>query len=1220
MKKTIITAFVATAAFCCTPIMSAADMPVVYDPDAHMLIAVSDNGVYALSSTAGDDEATNPGVLVNISNHTTQVISPRQVAVVNDVADNGLVVGSHNGQPGCWDPATDTWRTFDVPSPWGGGCFLSVTPDARYAVGYYSTPMSDYDVTPMYVDLTTGESKPLTNLPPVDMTGIDQKQNLFYGISPDGRYALGQMSQSYVMPVALFSYVYDTQENTWRPIGFDYNASTRRFTPLNPNLLFIDTQAFSPDGAWVSGSAYMVFGGGQSEGGSEGSYPYRYNVASGEFEVYTASGDENVAGNRITNDGVMLCSSPAGNPYPTAQVRCGNYFVSLDQIFEQVYGTSVGRLVKNGVSGAFQSISADGLTAVMATYANSYILTMPEPFVEAAAKVDLLAIYTPSIPVRSALSSMGELTLTFDRKIEVRNRPQDIKLLDKDGNVVRNALTFAISNANPNRVVLTFRTTTLTPGDEYTVVIPEGMIWLADDPAVKSKEITLKYVGRADTPVKPLRITPSDGSAVARFNAYPDYITVTFDTQVKISDKGACTLYNADDNTVVAQFSAAAEGNQAIFFPLSEYNLYRGSNYKVVIAAGTVTDLSGNGGNEEITLNYSGAYERELSSDDVFIFHSKCDDYNNFIFWQSEFNQPSSVPTNWGFAAENPWLLLRDNENSTDWALCSHSMFTPPGESDDWLIVPQLYIPDPNVVLTFDAQSYHTLKDDVLKVYVYEDNAVYNYFTMELEEAFKKDGDLVFDEIIPSGATDEGLDGEWTHYTVELSKYVGKNIYIAFVNNNYDKSAIFLNDIAVMRQLNFVLTNMTPEVVVDVDQVEVKGMVASTSETETYHGIKLILKDAEGNTVATVDDPNATLTHGDSFDFRFSTPLPLIVGQETAYTIELVSGEESLAYDYKVADLVFQPVKKVVLEEYTGAGCGNCPLGIRAIENLQGMYADNFIPVTLRAYEDPLYSAPAVNYAAFLQLIAAPSGRINRGDILSPMLQNGSQGYTFFGKGIIESDGKEAYLWADAVQDEMTTPALAEVNFTASYDAATGELDIPVDIRFAIDRKGASVGVFAVVLEDNLPTVQTNYFSTVNDPILGEWGVGGMYAQARVTSWRADDVTRYVVNRNAFNGTPLPESNFTAGQVYSTTLSAVLPEKTISNPENCKVVVMLIDNSTGRVFNSNVVKFTASGIADIEADSSTVRYFDLMGLPVQNPEKGRIYIRVSGDKARKIKF
>ncbi|MDE6691987.1 MAG: hypothetical protein K2K05_01240, partial [Muribaculaceae bacterium] len=395
MKNTSLSAFVAVAALCFPPELSAIDMPVVYDPGVHMLLAVSDNGLYAVSSTAGDDEADNPGTLVDIANRTTQVISPRDVGVVNDVADNGLVVGSYRGQPGRWDPATGEWTTFEVPKAWGGGCFLSVTPDGRYATGYFSTPLSDYDVTPMVMDLTTGESLQITNLPTVDQTGVDQKQNLFYGISPDGRYALGLMSQSYVMPVAPMAYVYDLQEQTWLPIGFDYNASTRRYTPRHSNLSFIDNVAFSPDGAWVSGSAYMVFGGGQSEGGSEGLYPYRYNVAEDNFEVYTASGDEAVAGNRITNDGVILGSSPAGNPYPTAQVRYGKYFVSLDQIFEQVYGTTVQRLVGDEVSGAFQSVSADGLTAVMATYSNSYILIMPEPFVDAASKVDLLAIYNP---------------------------------------------------------------------------------------------------------------------------------------------------------------------------------------------------------------------------------------------------------------------------------------------------------------------------------------------------------------------------------------------------------------------------------------------------------------------------------------------------------------------------------------------------------------------------------------------------------------------------------------------------------------------------------------------------------------------------------------------------------------------------------------------------------------------------------------------------------
>ena len=56
-----------------------------------------------------------------------------------------------------------------------------------------------------------------------------------------------------------------------------------------------------------------------------------------------------------------------------------------------------------------------------------------------------------------------------------------------------------------------------------------------------------------------------------------------------------------------------------------------------------------------------------------------------------------------------------------------------------------------------------------------------------------------------------------------------------------------------------------------------------------------------------------------------------------------------------VSNLSFEPVKKIVVEEYSGRDCANCPLGILAMENLERTYPGRVIPVILRTYgSDPL--------------------------------------------------------------------------------------------------------------------------------------------------------------------------------------------------------------------------------------------------------------------------
>lgn len=195
--------------------------------------------------------------------------------------------------------------------------------------------------------------------------------------------------------------------------------------------------------------------------------------------------------------------------------------------------------------------------------------------------------------------------------MECLEYPQNISLCDEEGNVVRNALGFSVDPANNNVVVLTFRSTSLAPGKKYTINIPAEMVWLKEDRSIKSKALQISYVGRNEGAIKLVSASPSDSAALAYFNATSDFITLTFDTPVAVSPTGKCTLYNTDDNSVVANFSASVDGNSVNLFPTATYMLYRGSNYKVVVEQGTITDLSGQGGCDEISLSYKGAYVRE---------------------------------------------------------------------------------------------------------------------------------------------------------------------------------------------------------------------------------------------------------------------------------------------------------------------------------------------------------------------------------------------------------------------------------------------------------------------------------------------------------------------------------------------------------------------------------------------------------------------------------
>lgn len=1200
MKKSIrrITASL-IAALCAVSIGYAQDRPNIYKPipgEDFRICAMSDNGTFVISQTAGDQEVDNPqpagGTLFNLTTKQSTIIpAPYGVANVSDVTDDGIVVGSCDGIPAYWNPLNGEWTKLQVSSGTDSGNFLAVTPDGKYAVGYMGKSTDIMFAQPMCYDLSTGEMVQITNLPEVDLNGENNNQNVFYGISPDGRYILGQMSQSYWLPVGLMSYVYDVQQQSWTPIGFDYDPATKKYSPQVADLNFIINQSMSANGEWVCGTAYMVGNGGDFNGGYEYRTPYRYNVISKQIEIFNKENDHDIAGNRITNDGTILGSTPTDNPYPTAMIRSGNFFISLDQVLKQVYNTDLYTAVGDNITGAFECVSADGLKAAMVTYDNCYVIEMNEPFAAAAAKVDLLSNFSLSIPQQSTITKISEIKLTFDREIQCKNLPSAVGLYKADGSLVRNATSTVISASNSHQLSVTFRTQTLDPDEIYHVKIPADYIWLAEDASVKSKEIQLTYFGRSADAVQPVSITPADGAVLSELDYTSNFITVTFDAEVKASTDGYCALYNADDNTLLANMLCTTSGEKAYFFTDGTYMLYYGSNYRVEIGEGTVTDLSGSGANLPITLNYKGSYIRQLSDDDKFLFKSNCDNYDYFIFWSNETNTPNSVAQSWGFTEYNSWLLVRDSDEDVDQALCAHSMFSPAGTSDDWLVIPQTYIPDDKATLCFDAQSYKKSKQDRLKVYVYECDMIYNYLSTPITEDIIANGDLVFDEILSPGANEETLAGDWTKYIIDLKDYASKNIYIAFVNNNTDQSAIFIDNVQIIRDLDFLLTNSTPEAVVALDEVTVAGIISPGQSNVEYSGIQLTLLDADGSIIDRISDPDARIDALSPYKFQFTKPLPLNIGQTSSYFIEVAIGDKSTSLKYSIKDLAFKIDKRVVLEEYSGRECGNCPLGILAVDNLKAIYHDNFIPVVIRTYNGDAHGRYVTNYSSYLGLddFGAPSGRINRNAITAPMVQVAGA-YQFYGRGSYDSTGEENYTWADAVSDELATPAELSLDLSVDYNEATREISVPVTVRSALDMTQTSIYLHAVVVEDNLLVLrQTNNFYTVSDPNIGEWGVGGQYGKNYVNFF-LDDVARYVLNGSSYGGVAMTTSDFTAGESYCETFMTTLPEGAIDDPQNCHVVVMAIDGNSRKVINANVCKFGQSGLssADIAKPSVSV--------------------------------
>lgn len=1164
-------------------------------PGSNVVIQkMSDNGKWMVAeagSTTDGDIRPVGGTLINLDDLTEKytISHSSNLAGVGDVTDDGsIVVGECRMLPAYWSKASGEWTILELPQNYTTGRLTCVTPDGHYAAGFVYNG-NIWEFYPVFYDLTTGKQVDLPDLPNTDMTNSDQKQNMITAISPDGRYILGTISQSYIQPVATCTYVYDRQNATHEFIGFTEPASSGgKWKADVDGLLFVDTSNMSPNGQWVGGMAYMSKAISGSEFGREYYVSYRYNIAEDNFEIYDGTYDSDIGGFSITNDGVLLSAQPAVNPYSSMMVRYGSYFYSLDQILKQVYNIDFEAKTGYSVTGKPVQVSSDGLTiGLLPSTDETYILRLKEPLTNACANIDLLGDYTITPAEGSVFSALRTISINFGRTISVVGDPATVTIVNSNGGVERDKALTAVAEAST--LTIGFRTLNMAAGETYTVKIPAGMVSLAGDSNMKSREITITYTGRAAGPVNLVSAYPADGSEFSRLDMTTNPIVLTFDAQIAAAENAIGYFYRTDeDQILVCELNVACQNNQMLAYPTAGQYLYSGIPYRVVFPEGTVTDISGSGACQEIELNYTGTYVREVPSGTRYIFNENCSSYENFMFYEGDHLTPASGMARWGFDADNsPWIVVRDNSESTDMAFGSHSMYTPAGQADDWVTTNQLFIPDDNCVLMFDSQSYLNSKQDYLKVYVLESDDILQLLNESAVERFRTEGELIYNELQSPGSSEENLDGDWRHNVVSLEKYSGKSIYIAFVNDNNDQSAVFIDNIVVLRDVPFITTFENPTRVVDQESVTIRGALSITSEIDTYNAVTMILKDADGNTIDTIEETGLSLKNQDVFQFRFANPLPLVKGEDNSFTVTLTlnnDSENETEVSSSVKNLTFQPVQKVVLEEYTGSSCGNCPLGIVAIENLENLYGNRFIPLTLRCYGGDMLGTGVGTYASFLGLQAAPTGRINRGDISSPMISVDTD-YRFSGEGITMSDGSDSRTWLDFVQAEFEKQADAQISISPTYNEADMSFSLACTVKSALNLKSQNICLFTVVSENNLITYQDNYLASTEDTDLGEWGKGGKYAQSTVYPYTAMDVVRGTYG-TTFNGTGgLIPSTLECDKEYTATISGSLPS-TVADADNCEVTVMMIDANTNLIINADQVSLTGkSGIESVAADS-----------------------------------
>jgi hypothetical protein len=251
-------------------------------------------------------------------------------------------------------------------------------------------------------------------------------------------------------------------------------------------------------------------------------------------------------------------------------------------------------------------------------------------------------------------------------------------------------------------------------------------------------------------------------------------------------------------------------------------------------------------------------------------------------------------------------------------------------------------------------------------------------------------------------------------------------------------------------------------------------------------------------------------------------------------------------------------IRKILVEDYTGHECGNCPAAARVINNtLIPIYGEKVVAVAVHAgYFADIAAAPfdgdfstpagdaydSPTYFNISQGGGNPAGMINRIHFNSSTL----------------SHIKAHNSWVTYVDSLSRLPAIAGIKIICTYNTTTRVANLNLESKFLSDLTG-NYKLVVLLTQDSIIAAQKDY--TTPSPSI-------------VTNY----MHRHVL-RDAINGTwgtdIITTGNASAGQIVNKSYSYTIPTiiKNIPCDDNhCHIVAFIYNASTYEVIQAEESK------------------------------------------------
>ncbi|MBK7762603.1 MAG: T9SS type A sorting domain-containing protein [Bacteroidetes bacterium] len=538
------------------------------------------------------------------------------------------------------------------------------------------------------------------------------------------------------------------------------------------------------------------------------------------------------------------------------------------------------------------------------------------------------------------------------------------------------------------------------------------------------------------------------------------------------------------------------------------------------------------------------------------------------IIWQDNFNTPTppAIPSNWtqyngdGLTVAtnlstfnfgtNAWVSKLYQGSTTDKYMAATSWYAPPGTSNDWLISPSM-VPTAGSFLVFQAQSAEGAPyQESYQVKISTTNNTYTSFTTN----------------ILSVAAENTA---WTTHAINMSAYAGQTVYIAFVNNSFDKNRIHIDNVSlqVLPANDIKMTDMTPRTATYKSYaaaggaIPVQGLVENLGiNTITNYTVKI------NDGVNTTSFPQtASIASFGTHIFSVNYTMPSAGIKPIKMWVELAGDanhvNDSIAAEFGGA--TFTPTHIPVFEEATGTWCQWCPRGavfmealVNAHPSVVAIAVHNGDPMTVTAYDDGI--GPLIG--------GYPSGLVGRK---------------------VEADPSD---FLTEYNNHIADFGVADI--TLSQPTVSGTtITVKADVKMAVSTKPNYDYRLALVVTADQMHGTSSAWNQANAYAGGGAGVMGGYELLPSTVPAAQMYYDHVALNisGGFNGqTGSLPATMTAGTTYTHTFSWTAPAT--QDLSRCKANVLLISALSGEAQNGKWVSVFPNSVNNVVKDASLTIY------------------------------